>query len=981
VAQSQNPNWPWILATLGLGGNPYAGSASAYFTDVTKRLVEKWSATRGHAYELATAQAGEWRGSLYNADGWLDPTNTLSPFAGQLLPLRQLAVVASYPATQNRLRPDTATAGDAQGFANGPLYPPGSPASDVLAGTLGSAGDFGAAGLQLSASGSAFQGSQVYSVDCNAGGSPAHGTSPLVVAAPVAAGNTYSFSVYVRNVTAGTAAQLAASILWVSASGVALSSSTGVSVAFAGSLTAGWTRLTATGVCPQAGATAYIGVAVTAALAAACSLRFDALQFELGAAATAWTAPGLWYPVFNGLLERLPQSWDLNGSYGLVQPVAVDVMALLSQTILPDVLTATINAPSPGAAPPSFVYSLGDPSGSTTFADSTGNRPPATVVNSKYGAAAPMPGTSVTSAATSGLPLGMTTTATTLAPANTGNNTLGAASVIALPNNASGQAGPAAGSGLGWTRMIAFKASSLPAGSTPILWVAAGPGYTNASAVYLLPSSSEIVLLLNDKNHSGAGLIIATDLDVGNWHCIIVGISADGFTYLAGADGVATWQSFGSTAYNPALAGGYLFDWIGAQAGSITDLLSIDYCFSGDVATVVEWPYLLTPAQADNVYAAWKTAYAGESSGQRYARIVQLAGYQGPTAIDAGQSAAMGPATSFNGQDAMTALQQVVDTENGDHFVAGSGAVTFYGRQRRYLAYTPAVVFGEQIASGEIPYEDVVIDFDDTYIANAVAVTQQPSGQMFSDASPSSQATFGTRSMTRTSLSQNTFECQDEASYLLSRYQQPHPRIASITLNPAANPAVWPVVLGLEIGQRVRVMRRPPGASPIQVDAFVQAIQVDADDQANATITLQLSPVDLNPYATFTTLRSSLQLQAASGTQVITLNPLPDAMTNSAGASLYPGQTLWLAPGTGAQTAVTVQSLASTVPGYGSVAVTLTAALTATFAAGTPISEPLPANETAQAFEFDALFDTAAWDTAAAVFDPVNVFDISVFSY
>ena len=88
------------------------------------------------------------------------------------------------------------------------------------------------------------------------------------------------------------------------------------------------------------------------------------------------------------------------------------------------------------------------------------------------------------------------------------------------------------------------------------------------------------------------------------------------------------------------------------------------------------------------------------------------------------------------------------------------------------------------------------------------------------------------------------------------RYKVPRKRVASMTLVPSANPAMWPVLLGLDIGSRAKAIRRPaPPAATVTVDGFVENIGWSVDVTSDAALTVQISPADPTPYGVFDTAK------------------------------------------------------------------------------------------------------------------------------
>lgn len=937
-----NPNWPVLLGEFQGTASPYYGSGGLTgYTDFTKRLIREWSINRGRQYELNQIEPGKTTMVWNNIDGQLDPASSSSVFAGALLPYRAWRMRMQWPPTHNRLTADQATAGEST-----PIAPGSIPASMDIGGNV--------ATPVIATSATAYQGTQVYQVTVpasTASGALLLSIQSLAVRATVTNGDDpvpFTASFYVRSNTSGANPQLAAAITWRSFSGTQVAVTQGVTVTATGSATGGWTRVLVSATPPVGAMSADMEVLLAATgPATTWTFQADAAQFEVGTAASTWTESGLWYPVYAGMVERYPPAWDHQGNFGTITPIVVDTLALLSNVLLPDPLTAAIFTPS-GGSKPAFAYLLADPSGASQFTDSTGNRSFVEIVPSKYGVGTVTPGTTLTSATPSLLPLGApgktVTNVTTTAGAGLQYPT-NAMSWLALPPNASSAYGPGGGTGLGYTRMVAFRMTSAPTYRST-LWAAQNNTATDSVGLFL-ETSGLLSFTITDAAHSGiVGAGIAAD--VGNWHLGWLGVSSDGTQFLTGLDDTVTTSATSGTPY--AFPSGFNTDLVGAVPVS-WDPYSAAWNFVGDLADVVEWPFLLTSTQITAIYDAWRTAFSGDSSGQRYARILGWAGYTGPTAIDFGNSTSLGPATDVGGVDAFSALEAVAETENGQHFVAKDGTITFYARQRRYngaSATAVAATFGENIAGGEWPYEDCKFDFDTAHLANNITITQVSTGQEVTAIDETSQTAYGAQTLTQSNQSTNLQECQDQADYLLSRYKDPHLRINKLTVKPsamaAAYPGVWPAMLALDLGARILVNRRPP--SPAVAEAlpgFVEQQNWAAKDNNDVTLDYQMAPADLTPYALFTTLHATLQTAVTGPTSTLVLNPLQDAPTNPANATLYPGLVLTLDYGLATQENVTIQTVGATSPGYSSVTVTLTGNTTQLHSVNANVSEVMPA--------------------------------------
>jgi hypothetical protein len=915
-----NPNYPVIEEIWGPSWNAAGASLpSARLVNLVDRTLSQASARRGKQYELDQINAGEYSVTLGSQDGVLDPTNTSGPYGGKILPLQPYRRRAQWPPTANLLDAPIATGGE--GFTAGSF-----PASFNL--TVPSGGVTGS--VAVLGAGNAWQGANVFSFAI-ANGTTVNSGIVRTDTVAVRPGKQFTFSVYLANTTASTSTNVIAYVSFLNADGSNTFGS-GSNVTLVGaSGTPAWQRLSVTVTAPTTGSVygLRVGLNVGATTTAASTIVADGFQGEWGAAATTWVSPGTWYPIFSGFTERWPTTWAEGGTYGQVSPTAVDSFALLSQVQLKEVFTEEIDSHSPR-----FSYTLGDAAGATSFADDTGNMPAAPLVNAKTGSGNWTSGNAVTAAnLPSGTFTGSTGTVVTSAPLTPGvNGAPNPATMLALSD--AGVKGPGSAS---WTRMIAFRYT---AGSNPTdlayLWnssTTSTPDIHDGHVTVYIESTGHLRI-----STQAVGVITGSQpfndsqsVTDGNWHLAVFGIS--GTTMTLSLDGVTSSQTISASQTPPLNA---MYDHIGAlyQPGTKTATC----VYKGDIAFVAEFPSLLSSADMGQLYSTWRASASGETSAARYARILRYSGYTGASNIGTGLTTAMGPASDFSGSDVMTALNNVVTTENGEHFVTADGTVTFRGRGYRYNALTPVWTFGD--GTGEFPYEDLQLDFDSTHLSNVVTVTQQSTGTNLVAQDSASIASYYTRTMTRTVNTASALEAQDAADYFVSRYKDPLTRVQSVKLHPSAAPALWPVLLGLELGTRVRINRRPPGAPLISVDCFVEQIQWDMDSANEAFVTLQCSPVDPRVYGQFGAFYTTLNNSPSAGATSITLNAGADN-TNPLAAQLPVGTQLVVGLGTANQETVTLTAVGVTVSGWTTSACGVSA-LAKSHSAGVTVCEVLP---------------------------------------
>ncbi|MFE9372243.1 hypothetical protein ACFYM2_21085 [Streptomyces sp. NPDC006711] len=945
-----NPNWPVLEEAWG----PYWNATTALtpvdrFVEVTPTTTSKSDSKRGRQYELDQIQPGTASTVLSNPAGALDPANTASPFYGRIQPFQPVRRRAMWPPSINLLSQVMATGGDLGGYAVGTKVTD----ANILSDTDSSA--------VVAASATAYQGANVLQFSVPSG--TAVGARICLTAEPAALpGQTYTMQMRIRNITPGTSLQVKAGQGWYLTPLTPGTAYTyGSTVTLTGSATAAWTQITVTATAPAGVLGLVVGAMVAATAAATCTIQVDAWQLEKGSSASAWAQPGVWYPMYLGYANQWKPAFNGN-QYTTVTPSSVDALSLLAQYILDDPLTEAL-----AAAGARFVYRLDEGSGATQFADTTGNCGVAGIINSKNGAGSVTPGTQITATdPINGVFTGSTGTVTTVTNPSPGVGGLFASSVIDLTT--AGIKGPA--DPTVWTRAIAFRYTGPTPTDGACIWTSMDTQHAPTEA---LATGSRIFLAIGIDNllyltiGGPTGAILSAPFPRndgtfptvadGNWHLAVFGWNQSFGEARVSIDGNNWFRTAGSTVTPTGLISDSLGAWynlgLGGAAGDN---------FQGDIAFACEFPTYLLNTDTDAIYAAWKNSFTGDSSNRRYARILKYAGNNIGWDIQPGLTTSMGPA-DFTGQDAFTALQAVVDTENGAHFVGADGWINFRSRGARYNATAPLCVFGENVAGGEFPYETIDLDYDTTHLGNVAVVSQVSPASKFTARDATSVAAYGPRNITRTINSTSSQECQDAASYLVSRYKQPAYRVASLKLHPSAYPALWPVLLGLELGTRVRVIKRPFGAPPITIDCFVESIQWDLSDKKDAWCTLQCSPADLTPYGLFAAWHTTLKTTVASGVSSITVNNSQDN-TNPLAAQLPAGTQIVLGQNTANQETVTISAVGATSAGWTSAVLTLTAPTTKAHTAGDLINETLPAGTT----------DPTTWDA-------VSAFDATAFAY
>jgi hypothetical protein len=141
----------------------------------------------------------------------------------------------------------------------------------------------------------------------------------------------------------------------------------------------------------------------------------------------------------------------------------------------------------------------------------------------------------------------------------------------------------------------------------------------------------------------------------------------------------------------------------------------------------------------------------------------------------------------------------------------------------------------------ELPYSAIGTDYDDTTLANLVRATAVGGAQqVVQDAA--SQAAYLIKTYERSDLIMVTdADALSWAQFILYEAAQPELRFSSLELLPRGDSTnLFPQALGREFGDRIRIVRRPPGGGTITRDVFIRGVTHDiSPDNWVTTWTLQ----------------------------------------------------------------------------------------------------------------------------------------------
>ena len=265
----------------------------------------------------------------------------------------------------------------------------------------------------------------------------------------------------------------------------------------------------------------------------------------------------------------------------------------------------------------------------------------------------------------------------------------------------------------------------------------------------------------------------------------------------------------------------------------------------------------LTDVEIDQLTLSALDGWQGlEVADRRIQRFMATSLASTPRALD--RSATNGSA------DATTAVlaeraADVADQDAGLLFGDGAGYLRFRSQSRSFQQ-SVRWTLGDDTAAGEIPFQPAASPgmgpaylFNQVEIDNVGEETWNRAGLGVSRTYPEVAHTavdvesgqrYGWRPMQRATRLWDPASAFGLAEWLLAQYKTPRDRFETVTIDAAAYPAAWPLVLGVEVGDLVDVVRRPVGQAAVRVSCRVMSVRHDIQygrGQTAGQVTLSLA--------------------------------------------------------------------------------------------------------------------------------------------
>lgn len=828
-----SPNWPLLGIDVDFQTGPPntpTPSRSSINAAYRRLAVRKISTRRGRQYELDQVQTGEATLEIPDPNEVLNPDNAGSPFnqgGNVVTPYRSMWIWGMWPNQPGSGNIFAATVLQKAGLTSN--YDP-----SFEAGTSLIDGRWDGTATIASSTAQAFQGTHSALITQAAAGftKGVYVHSGLVTTPRV----TYTFSAYVY-CTGGCSVQVSA----YDANGHITAGTTAIAQNV-------WTRVQVTWTTIDT--LEYINISGTGSVTP--TFYVDAAQLEFGASVAPFTTSGpTFYPIYTGYVERYPTKYDMSGIRAQRPLVAVDALAILSRTAINVSYTQVINQDSPNV-----VIGYHDQYGPNMINNNTG-----AVIG--LGATSIAPGGAINYAGdsfldgTAAATISQQTQDSTKTPYASQFTFLDIPRTNSFPLNTAGATiefwmrwavgSPTFMIGSNTSGNVVDYNSSVDHTQDSTFGVVVGAnGLAIGTADQQPPSPGYVSLTGYPATTSGQFVFDGTNFPDGLWHyysiALIAGTGANAGKYLFRV----TVDSASVTTSGPVSSGNVNARFIGGDAITAAAVA----VHQETLSTISVANLAIYPADIGNVrqqaHYLRGTGYAGETAGARVRRL--LTQYWGGNVVISNGFMGLSADFDYDTRVMLDVLQEIQESERGLIFAGLDGRLRFEDRLTRYVANNDQAlwVFGENPAGAspvEYPYEDYGSDHDPTFTFSQANLTRPDNSNFLPMVNSTAQGLYGQRILTQQVKCLTDFDLTQAGIFYLNRYGTPKTRLTTLRLQPSANPALFPVVMSLEIGQRVTVTRRSGGFT-LTRDYYVEQVshQVDAE-QSKWVTELQLSPV------------------------------------------------------------------------------------------------------------------------------------------
>lgn len=238
------------------------------------------------------------------------------------------------------------------------------------------------------------------------------------------------------------------------------------------------------------------------------------------------------------------------------------------------------------------------------------------------------------------------------------------------------------------------------------------------------------------------------------------------------------------------------------------------------------------------------TYLAGQRTDQRISTALTMASWM-TDGTDLGTGSGTVQAIATQGKTPLAVAQECETAEQGRLFIDRDGKIKFISRGALATTSTyntSQYTFGD--STGELGYTGLQFEFNDRLIFNRSIVSRKNGATATVNDSTSQGQYFIRTGSVSDLIVDSDQQTVDIANARLAAYLQPKLRVEQMEFTPRQSPAtLYPVAIGVEIGTRITVNRRPQGVGAvISKQVIVEGISHTITQDTWQT-TFSLSPV------------------------------------------------------------------------------------------------------------------------------------------
>ena len=215
-------------------------------------------------------------------------------------------------------------------------------------------------------------------------------------------------------------------------------------------------------------------------------------------------------------------------------------------------------------------------------------------------------------------------------------------------------------------------------------------------------------------------------------------------------------------------------------------------------------------------------ADSSELTSVRITRLLDSIGF--PSALRTISTGTMNIQQESLTTNLLTAMKSCEIAENAQFFIASDGKATFRNRDYKLSNAKATTVQATFDNSGSnLPYTNVVTSFDTNEVFNVYEWTRS-GGSVQYVADADSVQRYTAKTSTKTTKNTSDGNVASIIDQKIAETSLPIERIDRLDINPRQNVDLWPKVLGLDFGDRVKVNITNPNGSTFSDEVWIESI-------------------------------------------------------------------------------------------------------------------------------------------------------------